>query len=314
MSISTEPTPLSFNGDDSTVAFAITWKYFVKGDVVATLRDSAGAETVWVLDTDYTLTAAGVDAGGTLTATTAPATGETLVLTLEPSNVQASSFPIGGPFPSSTVEQELDLAAQRDAKIENFQLRVLRVPKTDTRSGSQLELPNETDRKSKFMAFDANGDPIASVGSSDSLGPVTAFMNTLLDDTTAAIARQTLGIGSGGTQILPPDDGTAAAPGFAFGDGDSGFYESVDDQVFLTLAGTASIWFTTLNAKSNTVDSWFLPHEAASALNPTLCPSNNDNNTGIGLQAADNLSLVAGGLEAVRAEDPADLADDIEPP
>ena len=76
MTISTEPVPLPYNGDGSTTAFPITWKYFAKSHVVATLRAS-GVETLWVLDTDYTLTAAGVEAGGTLTATTPPAPAST---------------------------------------------------------------------------------------------------------------------------------------------------------------------------------------------------------------------------------------------
>ena len=47
--------------------------------------------------------------------------------------------------------------------------------------------------------------------------------------------------------------------------------------------------------------------EAASATNPTLIPDKTDLDTGVGHQGADNLSLVAGGAEAIRAEDPADL-------
>ena len=102
--ITTEPSPLSYNGNGSTTTFSITWKYFDKDDVVVTLRDTNDAETTWVRSTDYTLTAAGVDTGGTLTATTAPASGETLVISLEPDNTQATSFPRGGAFSSADVE------------------------------------------------------------------------------------------------------------------------------------------------------------------------------------------------------------------
>jgi len=202
LTISTEPSPLSYSGDDATVAFPVTWKYFAKSHVVATLRSAAGAETVWVLDTDYTLTAADVDAGGTLTATTAPATNQTLVITLEPPNTQSESLPLGGPFPSPSVEDGLDLAAQRDSKIENLVDRCLRVPVTDTQSGSELELPIDSDRASMFLAFDASGAPIAAAGTSADLGPVTSFINTLLDDTTAADARTTLGVPSNAESIL----------------------------------------------------------------------------------------------------------------
>lgn len=191
MTVSTAPTPLSYAGNGSTTAFPITWKYNSTTHVVATLRSSAGAETVWVVTTNYTITAAGDS--GTLTAVVAPATGATLVITLEPPNTQSSDIPLGGDFPSVTVEDGLDLAAQRDAKIEALFLRALRVPKTDTQTGSLLEIPIDSLRASKFLAFNASGNPIASVGTSDGLGPVSAFANTLLDDTTAAAARTTLG-------------------------------------------------------------------------------------------------------------------------
>lgn len=164
MTISTEPAVLSYSGDDATVAFSITWKYFATTDVVATLRSSAGAETTWVLNTDYTLSAAGVDTGGTLTATTAPASGTTLVITLDPPNTQTSSLPRGGAFPSSTVEDALDQAAQRDAKLEILWDRAIRVKKTDTQTGTELELPIDSSRASKYLYFDSNGAPTASAG------------------------------------------------------------------------------------------------------------------------------------------------------
>ena len=191
MTISTAPTPLSYAGNGSTTSFPISWKYNAKSHVIATLRSSSGTETVWVLTTNYTLTDPGDT--GTLTAVVAPVTGTTLLITLEPPNTQTSDIPLGGAFPSVTVEDGLDLSAQRDAKIESLFLRALRVPKTDTKTGSSLEIPIDTARASKFLAFDAAGVPIASVGTSDNLGPVSAFIDTLLDDTTAAAARATLG-------------------------------------------------------------------------------------------------------------------------
>ena len=191
MTVSTAPTPLSYSTTGSPASYAITWKYNAKSHVVVTLRSAAGVETVWALTTNYTLTDPGDS--GTLTPVVIPDTGQTLVITLEPPNTQSSDLPLGGAFPSATVEDGLDLSAQRDAKIESLFLRALRVPKTDTITGSDLELPIDTDRASMFLAFDANGAPIASVGTSANLGPVSSFIDTLLDDTTAAAARTTLG-------------------------------------------------------------------------------------------------------------------------
>lgn len=200
MTVSTAPTPLSYDGNGSTTAFPITWKYNAKSHVVATLRSTTGTETTWMLTTNYTLTDPGDT--GTLTAVVAPATGETLVITLEPPNTQSSALPLGGQFPSSTVEAGLDLAAQRDAKVEALFNRALRVPRSDERTGSMLELPIESERAGNFLAFDANGDPIASSGSSSSGSPVSVYMETLLDDATAAEARSTLGVPSNSEAVL----------------------------------------------------------------------------------------------------------------
>lgn len=183
---------MSYSGDGSTTAFPVTWKYFAKSHVVATHRDSDGDETTWVLDTDYTLTAAGVEAGGTLTATVAPATGETLVISLDPPNTQTSSLPLGGAFPSTTVEAAADLAAQRDAKLEALFNRAIRVPKSDTQSDTELELPIDSIRAGKFLAFDSNGAPIAAAGTSADLAPVSAFVDTLLDDASGSVFLKTL--------------------------------------------------------------------------------------------------------------------------
>ncbi len=192
MTITAEPLALSYSGDDSTTEFAITWKYFAKSDVLVTHRDASGVETPWVLDTDYTLTAAGVESGGTLTATTAPATNETLVIELDPPNTQDSSLPLGGEFPSTVVEGGLDQSVQRDVKIQRQFLRSLRVPTTDTQTGDDLDLPIDSLRASKFLAFDANGKPIAAAGTSADLGPVSAFADDLLDNADADTFVQTL--------------------------------------------------------------------------------------------------------------------------
>ncbi len=204
MTISTAPAPLSYAGDDSTKAFAITWKYFAKSHVIATLRSTTGSEATQTLTTHYTLTPAGVSTGGTLTMVTAPATNETLVIELEPPDTQDSDLPLGGPLPSTTIEDELDKASQRDAKLSSVIDRSLRVPKTDTRIGDNLVIPNETDRASQFLSFDGTGAATTAAGTSADLTPVSTFMNGMLDDANAAAVLATL--------VLDADIATLALP------------------------------------------------------------------------------------------------------
>ena len=49
-------------------------------------------------------------------------------------------------------------------------------------------------------------------------------------------------------------------------------------------------------------------NEAATSTNPTLIPNRAHTNTGIGTAGGDALSLITGGIETIRTEDPADLA------
>ena len=103
------------------------------------------------------------------------------------------------------------------------------------------------------------------------------------------------------TQLIidPGLTGSQTVPSLAFGDGDSGFFESVDDTVRMAFGGVERYLFSGNQMNSITSSSWFLDRNAASGTNPVFA-FNGDDDTGIGRQAADALSLIAGGVEAVR--------------
>ena len=101
------------------------------------------------------------------------------------------------PYPSPTLNiQALNTALDRITAWGRQTLtklnRTLRQPVTDVSDIG--ELPSASDRANKYAAYDASGDPIASSGpTGDSSIPVSAFIETLLDDADAATARTTLG-------------------------------------------------------------------------------------------------------------------------
>ena len=94
--------------------------------------------------------------------------------------------------------------------------------------------------------------------------------------------------------------GAAATPLLAFGDGDSGFYETLDDILSLSLAGTQTWNFASGSFEGNATDAAALLNSGATATVPTVVPVKTDTNTGIGSAAADQLSLITGGIEANR--------------
>jgi len=112
-----------------------------------------------------------------------------------------------------------------------------------------------------------------------------------------------------GEQFLGDSADVAGAPSFSFaGDPNTGMYNFQPDKIGFALGGVSR--FTMGNTTFTTGSSNGPGFESANATatTPTLKPRNGDVDTGIGHHSLDNLSIVSGGLEAARFEDPADLA------
>ena len=102
-------------------------------------------------------------------------------------------------------------------------------------------------------------------------------------------------------KIIAPTGGSPANPMYAFGDGDSGFYEPTDDTIAIAVSGVRR-WNISGSFLSG-VAGGAIHRQAPTATFPTVIPSINDTNTGIGSAAADQLSLIAGGVEGFRVEE-----------
>jgi len=100
-------------------------------------------------------------------------------------------------------------------------------------------------------------------------------------------------------QMVLPQANTPTAPTLAFGDGNSGFYESGDDQIIIALAGVPrySLNSTRIIAANGR---GALSTLFASDTAPNLYPNGEDSNTGMGRAGDDQLSLIAGGVEGIR--------------
>jgi len=116
-----------------------------------------------------------------------------------------------------------------------------------------------------------------------------------------------------GEHFILPQELDATTPSLAFGDGDSGFYENSDDVIHLALGGSARMAWTTTTIGATNTALWGLDQgAAASDTNPNFLPRGSDADTGIGSVAADAVSIIAGGVEAIRVTEATSILQAVE--
>lgn len=154
MTISTTDSRISYNGNGVTTAFSFPYRFLANGDLVVVSVSSTGVETTKTLTTDYTLTGAGDDAGGTVTMIAAPASGTRLIIYRDTDIVQETDYISGDPFPAETHERALDRLTMIAQEIGSDADRSIKVPVGDSSSLSTV-LPAAANRLDKFIVFDA---------------------------------------------------------------------------------------------------------------------------------------------------------------
>lgn len=156
MTLPSELTKVSYNGNGSTVEFTVTFIFWDNTDIrVVHLATDGTTETTWIEGTQYTLTG-GDGATGTLTVKTSPtdytpATGEKLLIKSARADTQDDALPAGGPFPSAAVEQALDQLTRLIQQKEEELGRSITLAETST--FSNITFPNPVENKGlKFIA------------------------------------------------------------------------------------------------------------------------------------------------------------------
>lgn len=106
MTISSSYAPDTYAGDGSTTTFAITFSFLsVSTNVKVSVKvDSTGVITEQVAATDYNVSGSNV----VFTAGSIPASGETVIIELNPDFKQESDYTENDNFPAETLETDLD--------------------------------------------------------------------------------------------------------------------------------------------------------------------------------------------------------------
>jgi len=167
--------------------------------------NATGVTTTLTLTTEYTVSGVGDAGGGNITLVTGTAVNDTITITGTTPLTRVTDFNQAGDFLTSDLNDQLDKLTDILQENDTETNRALLLAPEDT--ASSLVLPVTADRISKYLAFDASGDPLASAAQSGV--PTSTFMATVLDDETAAAALTTLGFSTYIQTLI--DDTTAAA-------------------------------------------------------------------------------------------------------
>lgn len=161
MTVSSTTSKVSYTGNGSTTAFAVTFYFLEAADLQVILR-SGTTETVQVLTTNYTVAGAGNEAGGTVTMLVAPAAAVTVTIRRNIAATQETDLLPNDRLPAESLEEALDKATMLAQQLGEESARSLKFPASDAAMSAQV--PAASARASKFLSFDASGLPVATVG------------------------------------------------------------------------------------------------------------------------------------------------------
>ena len=193
MTVSSTTNRITFAGNGATTSFATSPVIFFNSSELAVyaVTDATGASTTLVENTGYTVTGGSGSTGTVNTAAGsspygAPAVGVTLVIVRTMPLTQATDLVNNDINDAEVMEDALDKLTMIDQQATDTYSRAIRLASSDTSDGNTMILPNDINRASKVLGFDASGD-VTTYNSSSSV--TTSSNVSWTQQGTGAVAR-----------------------------------------------------------------------------------------------------------------------------
>ncbi len=151
-----DPASNRSTGNGTTKVFPYTFKILTKNDLQVSV-DSA----VKTVDTHYTVSGLGVDAGGNVTFLTAPPNGSVVTILRKQPASQLSRYNPNEAFPSQRIERDYDKVTMQIQQAKELLSRTYHLPLTEQGSEALTVMPSLSLRANKYMGWNASGEPTA---------------------------------------------------------------------------------------------------------------------------------------------------------
>lgn len=189
MTVSSTTNRVDYTGNGATTVYPYTFKIFDDSELRVTTRDTDDQETTLVLDTDYTVSGVGNSSGGNVTLTTALASSYRLTIRRVRPLTQTTDIRNNGDFYPESHEDAFDKLLMIDQQQQQDIDRAFVLPETYSATDVDTTLPIPV--AERLIGWNADGDGLSNYAAAGNLA-VSAFMESVLDDTTASAARTTL--------------------------------------------------------------------------------------------------------------------------
>ena len=136
--ISSDTTINKYKTDGEQVIFSVTYPIYKSTDLKVLLSDGAHAETILLIDTDYTVSINADHSGGLVIMSAPPPSGHTLAISLNLPLVQSLDLSSTNTVSTEALETELDKQVQMIQQISDAVNLAVQVPVTSDKTPNQL--------------------------------------------------------------------------------------------------------------------------------------------------------------------------------
>jgi hypothetical protein len=186
LDISDSGARVAYTATSGQTVFTVPFPFLDEGDLEVYQNG-----TLKTLSTHYTTSGAEEEDGGTITLVTGATLNDSIIIARVLPYELTTHIPPSGPLDIPAINLQFSRFMMILQQLDDNLVRSIKQPTADAEEMD--DLPAAASRAQKYLYFDADGNPTAVSAVSTSVA-ASAFILTLLDDTTAAAARTTLGI------------------------------------------------------------------------------------------------------------------------
>ena len=233
MTVSSQVSKATGNGDGSNASFVFNFKIFNESDLTVIVKAANGTESLKTIDSHYTITGVGNSAGGNVVFTSGniPTNTEVVHMIRNAGLTQPTDYTPNDPFPAADHEDALDRLTFFDQQQQTQLDRSIKIPKTDAES---VELPPKASRLGKVLGFNATSGNVEMFSKTDlsvSDGSTTVSVD-LTSQSLILSAGAGISTSAGGTTVtIAGTDASTSAKGIA----------SFNDTFFSVSSGAVSL-------------------------------------------------------------------------